>query len=120
MICGLTAAGRLRMQGADIHTIAQLIGHKDLRMTSRYQHLRSSCLADAVKGLDDVFGNLCYQGVTEIAALPEPCPVTSVESWRPLVDDFRNWAGDPFIRTAEFGVLTRLSNIQHLIRVVFP
>ena len=25
------------MQGADIHTVAQLLGHKDLRMAARYQ-----------------------------------------------------------------------------------
>ena len=34
-----TAASWLRMQGADIHTVAQLLGHKDLRMAQRYQHL---------------------------------------------------------------------------------
>jgi hypothetical protein len=27
------------MKGADIHTVAQLLGHKDLRMAARYQHL---------------------------------------------------------------------------------
>jgi integrase len=32
-----TAASWLRMSGADIHTVAQLLGHKDLRMASRYQ-----------------------------------------------------------------------------------
>lgn len=51
-----TAASWLRMQGADIHTVAQLLGHKDLRMAARYQHLSPSFLADAVKKLDDVFG----------------------------------------------------------------
>jgi len=34
-----TAASWLRMRGADIHTVAQLLGHKDLRMAARYQHL---------------------------------------------------------------------------------
>ena len=29
------------MQGADIHTVAQLLGHKDLRMAARYQHQRN-------------------------------------------------------------------------------
>ncbi|HEY7096966.1 MAG TPA: tyrosine-type recombinase/integrase [Terriglobales bacterium] len=29
-----TAASWLRMKGADIHTVAQLLGHKDLRMTA--------------------------------------------------------------------------------------
>ena len=34
-----TAASWLRMKGADIHTVALLLGHKDLRMAARYQHL---------------------------------------------------------------------------------
>jgi integrase len=51
-----TAASWLRMEGADIHTVAQLLGHKDLRMAARYQHLSPAFLADAVKKLDQVFG----------------------------------------------------------------
>jgi integrase len=34
-----TAASWLRMQGVDIHTMARFLGHKDLRMAARYQHL---------------------------------------------------------------------------------
>lgn len=56
-----TAASWLRMKGADIHTVAQLLGHKDLRMAARYQHLSPAFLADAVGRLDEVFG-------------PEKCP----------------------------------------------
>jgi integrase len=52
-----TAASWLWMQGADIHTVAQLLGHKDLRIAARYQHLSPTFLADAVKKLDQVFGN---------------------------------------------------------------
>ena len=51
-----TAASWLRMQGADIHTVAQLLGHKDLRMAARYQHLSPQFLSDAVRRLDAVFG----------------------------------------------------------------
>ena len=53
------------MQGADIHTEAQLLGHRDLRMAQRYQHLSPAFLAESVNRLDGVFGNLCYQDVTE-------------------------------------------------------
>ena len=67
-----TAASWLRMKGADIHTVALLLGHKDLRMAARYQHLSPAFLAEAVGLLDGVFGDLCYQGVTEQKALPEP------------------------------------------------
>jgi integrase len=52
-----TAASWLRMRGEDIHTVAQLLGHKDLRMAARYQHLSPMFLADAVKKLDQVFGD---------------------------------------------------------------
>lgn len=59
-----TAASWLRMQGADIHTVAQLLGHKDLRMAARYQHLSPAFLADAVSRLDGVFGLPRHPGVT--------------------------------------------------------
>jgi integrase len=58
-----TAASWLRMSGADIHTVAQLLGHKDLRMAARYQHLSSSFLTEAVGKLDGVFGTVRYQDV---------------------------------------------------------
>jgi hypothetical protein len=48
------------MQGADIHTVAQLLGYKDLiiRMAQRYQHLGPGFLAEAVGRLDQAFGPL--------------------------------------------------------------
>jgi hypothetical protein len=52
------------MSGADIHTVAQLLGHKDLRMAARYQHLSPAFLADAVEKLDAVFGEACHHSVT--------------------------------------------------------
>ena len=64
-----TAASWLRMKGADIHTVAQLLGHKDLRMAARYQHLSPSFLASAVATLDGTFAIPCYPGVTEIKVL---------------------------------------------------
>jgi integrase len=60
-----TAASWLRMSGADIHTVAQLLGHKDLRMAARYQHLSPAFLADAVGRLDGVFGKLTDVGQVE-------------------------------------------------------
>ena len=59
-----TAASWLRMAGAYLQTVAQLLGHKDLRMAARYQHLSPAFLADAVGRLDGVFGALRYQDVT--------------------------------------------------------
>ena len=64
------------MQGADIHTVAQLLGQKDLRMAARYQHLSSTFLADAVGRLDVVFGELRNQDVTAPKAPPSGVNVT--------------------------------------------
>ena len=87
-----TAASWLRMGGADIHTVAQLLGHKDLRMAARYQHLSPAFLSDAVRKLDAVFGGLCenleasevletgaerYPDVTAPRALPAAMTVTA-------------------------------------------
>lgn len=66
-----TAASWLRMRGADIHTVAQRLGHKDLRMAARYQHLSPAFMADAVATLDGVFGDTCYPVVTESKLLTE-------------------------------------------------
>ena len=52
-----TAASWLRMQGADIHTVAQVLGHRDLRMAARYQHLSPEFLGTAVGRLDAIFGD---------------------------------------------------------------
>jgi integrase len=64
-----TAASWLRMKGADIHTVAQLLGHKDLRMAARYQHLSPAFLASAVATLDETFAIPRYPGVTETKGL---------------------------------------------------
>jgi len=53
------------MSGADIHTVAELLGHKDLAMARRYQHLSPAFLADAVGKLDAVFGGAFEQKLAE-------------------------------------------------------
>ncbi len=45
-----TAASWMRMSGAD--TVAQILGHKDLRMAARYQHLSPAFLSEAVQRLE--------------------------------------------------------------------
>lgn len=52
-----TAASWLRMSGADLQDVADLLGHRDLRMTRRYAHLSPAHLSTAIKRLDGVFGN---------------------------------------------------------------
>lgn len=67
----------LRIRGADIHTVAQLLGHKDLRMAARYQHLSPAFLAQAVQGLDEVFVDVGYRDVTAPKTLSLSAAVTS-------------------------------------------
>ena len=52
-----TAASCMRMSGADIHTVATLLGHKNLATAKRYQHLSPAFLVEAVGKLDAVFGS---------------------------------------------------------------
>ena len=82
-----TAASWMRMAGADIHTVAELLGHKHLSMAKRYQHLSPAFLADAVSKLDEVFGTASgpksaengeerYHDVTAILALTDGADVS--------------------------------------------
>lgn len=73
------AASWLRMEGADIHTVAQLLGHKDLRMAARHQHLSPTYLSGAVKGLDWAFSNLLESPATKSSSpgVPTESPAIS-------------------------------------------
>lgn len=51
-----TFASYLAMGGYNLCTIQQLLGHKDLCMTSRYAHLSADHLQQAVKSLDLALG----------------------------------------------------------------
>jgi len=47
-----TFASCLAIKGTPIHTIQELLGHKDLRMTLRYAHLSPAHLAEAVETVE--------------------------------------------------------------------
>ena len=49
------AASWLRMSGADLHDVATLLVHRDLRMTARYSHLSNDHLTAVVSRLDQIF-----------------------------------------------------------------
>jgi len=48
-----TFASRLRQNGAPLGNIAELLGHKGLKMTRRYAHLAMSNLHDAVSRIQN-------------------------------------------------------------------
>lgn len=52
-----TFASHLVMNGVDLTTVKELLGHKSLNMTLRYSHLAPEHKTKAVKVLDNVFRN---------------------------------------------------------------
>jgi hypothetical protein len=46
------------MQGVDIRTVQQLLGHKDIKMTMRYSHLSPEYVKEAIGRLDTAW-TLC-------------------------------------------------------------
>jgi integrase len=52
-----TFASWLRSLGYDIRTIQKLLGHKDIRMSLRYENLPTEFDREAIEGLDGILGN---------------------------------------------------------------
>jgi integrase len=50
-----TTGSHLRMQGADLFTIKEILGHKDLRMTARYAHVGQQHRLAAVDALERAY-----------------------------------------------------------------
>ena len=63
-----TFGTRLGEKGVDAFTIAQLMGHADLRMTARYTHATNKNLRRAVQSLSEVIAaeENCHRIVTNL------------------------------------------------------
>jgi hypothetical protein len=59
------------MNDANIHTVAQLLGHKDLRIAARYQHLSPTFLTDVP--IPNRFFELLAATIAEATQLYELC-----------------------------------------------
>ena len=53
-----TAASWLVMQGADLYSVGQLLGHKTLKMTKRYAHLSPGYMQNVAGKLDKAFAGV--------------------------------------------------------------
>jgi len=50
-----TFGSHLVMQGIDLKTVQQVLGHKDIKMTMRYSHLSPEYVQEAIERLDSVW-----------------------------------------------------------------
>ena len=57
-----TAASWLVMSGADLLTVASILGHKDIRITQRYSHLAPGHRRQAVERLGKALQTLAVAG----------------------------------------------------------
>jgi len=57
-----TFGSHLIMQGVDIRTVQQVMGHKEIRMTMRYSHLSPEYVQEAMERLDKLWTPYGHQG----------------------------------------------------------
>src|SRR3990172_647614 len=50
-----TFGSHMVMQGVDLKTVQQVMGHKDIKMTMRYSHLSPEYVQEAMERLDNVW-----------------------------------------------------------------
>lgn len=65
-----TFASHLVMNGVDLLTVKELLGHKKIEMTLRYSHLSCDHKRRAVKALDGINGTILAQAPPEAAENP--------------------------------------------------
>ncbi len=61
-----TFASNLVMDGVDLYTVIELLGHKSIKMTMKYAHLSPEHKANAVFALDRIFTAKAQAGIVSI------------------------------------------------------
>ena len=57
-----TFGSHMMMQGVNLKTVQQVLGHKDIKMTMRYSHLSPEYVQDAMERLDTLWTPYGHQG----------------------------------------------------------
>jgi len=60
-----TFGSHLVMQGVDLRTVQQVMGHKDIKMTMRYSHLSPEHVQEAMERLDKLWTLYGHQNKSE-------------------------------------------------------
>jgi len=61
-----TFGSHLVMQGVDVRTVQQVMGHKDIKMTMRYSHLSPEYVQEAIERLDSVWTLFGHQSQNKV------------------------------------------------------
>jgi hypothetical protein len=74
-----TFASHLVMAGVDLHTVGELLGHRDPKMTMRYAHLSPAHKVAAVEKLRAALATPAAEPVQAAVNAPSPPPLTRFE-----------------------------------------
>ena len=77
-----TFGSHLVMEGVDLRTVQQLMGHKDVKMTMRYSHLSPEYVQEAMERLDRLWTPYGHQEVGRRAELYKNIINSRARGWR--------------------------------------